>query len=244
MRALPILLAALFAIPLASPGLAKAPVTAPAKAPANAARPAPTDWTRTVTLTPDGAFVLGNPRATRMVEYVSYTCSHCAHFVGEASAPLRADWVRRGALSIEVRNAIRDPYDLTAAVLARCGGPARFFGDHEALFANQTDWMPRIEPYEQKRADQPPIKDPGQQLAAIAEGTGLSSFMARRGLPLARQRACFADKATLTTLAAMAKDAWEVKQIGGTPSFSVGGTMVAEVHDWNGLRGALPAPRK
>lgn len=230
MRALSILLAALFILPATT--RAQAPVQAPGG-----------DWTRAVSVAPGGAYVLGDPRATRLIEYVSYTCPHCAHFVAEGSGPLRTEWVRRGALSIEIRHAIRDPYDLTAAVLARCGGKGRFFADHEALFANQPVWLPKVDAYEQKRGDRPVPRDPTAQLADIAAGTGLADFMARRGLPLAKQRACFADKATVAALAAMAKDAWEVKKIGGTPSFSVGGTMV-DAHGWDDLRPSLPGSPK
>ncbi len=222
MRALSILLAALFVLPAA----------VHAKAP---------DWTGTISIAPGGAFVLGDPKATRLIEYVSYTCPHCAHFVAEGSAPLKNEWVRRGLLSVEVRNAIRDPADLTAAVLARCGGKARFFTDHEAIFAAQDTWLPKAEAYEQDRGQQPAPKDVPAQLAAIATATGLSDLMAKRGLPLAKQRACFADKASLAALAAMAKDAWGAKKIGGTPSFSVGGTMLEGPHGWDALRPSLPA---
>lgn len=203
-----------------------------------------TDWTRTVTVTPGGAMVQGNPQATRLVEYVSYTCPHCAHFVGEASEPLRAGWIRGGALSLELRNAIRDPYDLAATVLVRCGGKSRFFAAHEALFAGQDAWMEKIQAFERRRADTPAARNVSEQLIAIADGTGLFTFFARRGLPVAQQRACLSDQKTLDLLAAMAKDAWEVKKIGGTPSFSVNGRMVEGAHDWNGLRPALPAPAK
>ncbi|MET0360526.1 MAG: thioredoxin domain-containing protein, partial [Sphingobium sp.] len=172
---------------------------------------------------------------------VSYTCPHCAHFVAEASAPLRTEWIGKGRLSLEVRNAIRDPYDLTAAVLARCGGPARFFANHEALFANQAVWMAKVDAYEEARGDRPTPANPSAQLAAIASGTGLDSFMAKRGVTLAQQRACFADKATLDALAAMAKDAWEVKKIGGTPSFVLRGRMIDGAHDWQTVRAALEA---
>jgi len=204
------------------------------------ARPAATDWSNTVTISPGGAFVLGNPKARRLVEYVSYTCPHCAHFVEEASGPLKAGWVKRGTIGIEVRNAIRDPYDLTAAVLARCGGAARFFGDHEAIFANQALWMEQVQAYEPTRTARPE-KNASAQLLAIANATGLSAFMAKRGLPVARQRICLADKKTLDLLAAMADDAWRTKEIGGTPSFSLDGKLLAEVHDWAGLNAMLTA---
>ncbi|MET0241183.1 MAG: thioredoxin domain-containing protein [Sphingobium sp.] len=203
---------------------------------------APANWTRTVTLAPGGAYVLGNPRASRLIEYVSYTCPHCAAFMAEASGPLRSNWVRRGLISIEVRNAIRDRYDLTAAVLARCGGKARFFDDHEALFANHAAWMTKVQAYD--AGNPAPAGDEAAVLEGIATGTGLSDLMVKRGLPVAQQRACFADKATLTLLSAMARDAWDVKKIGGTPSFSVAGKAIPDAHDWATLRPALPVLAK
>ena len=111
------------------------------------------NWTTRVALSPIGGHVMGNPAApTKLVEYVSYTCSHCAHFVGEASAPLKADYVKGGRVSVEARNAVRDKYDLAAALLARCGGPKRFFGNHEALFANQDAWMEQLQAYDRGAA--------------------------------------------------------------------------------------------
>src|SRR3546814_5936191 len=46
---------------------------------AGAAAPAPQagDWTRTVTQTAAGSFVMGNPAApVKLIEYLSYTCPH------------------------------------------------------------------------------------------------------------------------------------------------------------------------
>lgn len=213
-----------------------------AAAPASAAPPA--DWTQNVTMTPDGAFVAGNPRArTLLVEYVSYTCPHCAHFVEQASGPLRDRWVRPGLVRVELRNAIRDPYDLTAALLARCGGKARFFADHEALFANQEAWMPRLEAYEAGRQAKQ-FSDSAAQLIDIASATGLEELMAKRGLAPARQHQCLADKKAMAVLAAMANNAWEVRKIGGTPAFAINNVLVGNVHDWAGLIPALPAPAK
>jgi len=210
--------------------------------PASAAPPP--DWTRTVTMAPDGAYVLGNPAApTRLVEYVSYTCPHCAHFVAEASTPLRDGWVRRGLVSVELRHAIRDPYDLTAALLARCGGKARFFADHEALFANHEAWMPQVEAYETRRGERK-FTDAAAQMVDIATATGLGDVMAKRGLAPALQRKCLADKKAMAIIAMMAKNAWEDRKIDGTPAFAINGALVPGVHNWAGLIPAWPAPPK
>lgn len=225
MRALIAFLAALFLI---------APATAQLRS----------GWTGTVTMTTGGSYVLGNPRAARLTEYVSYTCPHCAHFVAEASQPLRTGWIAKGTLNLEVRNAVRDPYDLTAAVLVRCGGKERFFANHEAMFASQDGWMERVQAFESKRADMPTPKNAAEQLIALANGTGLTEFFAKRGVTAEQQRVCLSDKKTLDTLGAMAKDAWETKKIGGTPAFALDDKIVDGAHDWNGLRAALPVSPK
>ena len=199
------------------------------------------DWTRAVNAAPDGAFVMGNPQAaTRLTEYISYTCPHCGHFTREGAAPLKAGWVKRGLVSVEIRNAVRDPYDLTAALLARCGGKAHFFAYHEALFANQDAWMERVQAFEAKRTPDAKMT-PAALLAAIAEGTGLTPFMTKLGLPPARQHLCLSSAAMLKQVTDMTNDAWSVKKINGTPTFAINGNIIQDAHDWASLRAALPA---
>ena len=197
-----------------------------------------TDWTSHIGVSDMGGFQMGNPAApTKVIEYVSYTCSHCAHFVAEGTGPLATGWVKPGKVSIEVRNAVRDKYDLTAALLARCGGKARFWGNHEALFANQEAWMQQLMSY-----DTQPGK-PAEQVPAmqdIAAKTGLVTLMGKRGFTPAQVNACIADPAALKQVLAMTESAWKTVGITGTPSFTINGKLI-EPHDWDGLKAALPA---
>jgi len=221
--------------PLALLALAAAPATAATKAPARPA--AATDWTRTVTLGANGAYILGNPQApTKLVEYLSYTCPHCAAFAAEGMGPLKSEWIRRGLVSLEIRNFIRDPFDLSAALLARCGGAARFIGNHEALFANYDAWIKRAEAY------QPPA-DSGDQLARvtdIADKTGLFALLAKRGLTPAAQRQCLADKQSTAAVLNLTANAWDIKEFSGTPFFLVNGKPMDHVHNWETLKPVLP----
>ena len=91
--------------------------------PADAAQArAKMDWSTHVTQTPAGAYVIGNPAArVKLVEYVSYTCPHCAVFTTESAPVLKGQMVRSGSTSIEIRHFIRDRLDLAAALIARCG---------------------------------------------------------------------------------------------------------------------------
>lgn len=205
--------------------------------PASALAAPAANWAAQVIRSPIGGHVLGNPAApTKLVEYVSYTCSHCAHFVGEASAPLKANYVKGGKVSVEVRNAVRDKYDLTAALLARCGGPQRFFGNHEALFANQDTWMEKLQAYDRDATK------PAEQKAAlrdIGQKTGLYALMAKRGFKPAQLDACINDPASMKQILAMTDEAWNKVQIPGTPGFTVNGTLV-HGSDWTHLQAALP----
>ncbi|HEX8555004.1 MAG TPA: thioredoxin domain-containing protein, partial [Sphingomonas sp.] len=39
------------------------------------------DWSTVAAKTATGAYVIGNPQArVKLIEYASYTCSHCAEF--------------------------------------------------------------------------------------------------------------------------------------------------------------------
>lgn len=220
-----LLLAALFA-------LAVTPLhAAPAK-----------DWSRTAAQTAEGSFLIGNPAAkSRLVEYVSYTCPHCAHFVAEGTQPLKSGWIAKGALSVEIRSLIRDRFDLAAALLARCGGAARFPGNHEAIFASQQAWIEKAAAYERSPSALPASASHGQIMKDIADRTGLTTLMQKRGLAPAQSHACLTDEKAINTLMAMTKTAIERNKIQGTPSFILDGALT-QAHDWASLRPLLPAP--
>ncbi|HTI31499.1 MAG TPA: thioredoxin domain-containing protein [Sphingomonas sp.] len=182
---------------------------------------APVDWTRRVAVTPTGSYVLGNPAAkVRLVEYLSYTCPHCAHFAKESAVPLRQSYIRTGKVSVELRNAVRDGLDLTAAILVHCGPPASFFARHEAVFANQEAMFAKIEAWQ---AANPAPATMDAAVKAFAGGAGLSGLMVRQGIPIARQNQCLADPKLRAMLVAQTKEAFEVRKIDGTPTFLLDG---------------------
>lgn len=218
-------------------------LAAPATAQKKKAPTAVTNWANTVTLGPNGAYVMGNPKAPRLVEYLSYTCSHCGAFQKEGLAGLnglKMQWIRRGMLSLEVRNFVRDPYDLAAALLARCGGPARFAGNHETLFLNQDAWFKQIAPYEAAEGANPP-EDKVAAVTQIADKTGLFALLAKQGLAPAALRACLADKQAMSDVLGMTAGAWDVQGFSGTPYFILNGKPLPSVHHWGALKPLLPA---
>lgn len=225
-----------------APALLAAFAIAMPLAPATAQqKPAAADWTRHTALGPNGAFIVGNPKApTKLVEYLSYTCSHCAHFQAESMPDLKAQWVKRGLVSVEYRNFVQDPFNLTAALLARCGGAARFLGNHEAVFADFQPWLERAQAFGAKQKDAPAPASEAAEFKRIADGTGLTTMFAKRGLTPAVQGKCLADKQALATILALTKSAVETKEFTGTPFFLVNGKAQPDAHDVATLRPLLP----
>jgi len=144
-------------------------------------------------------------------------------------------------MSVEIRNLIRDRFDLAAALLARCGGPARFPGNHEAIFANQQAWIEKAVAYEKAPSTLPAGASHAQMLTDIADKTGLIALMGKRGVTPAQSRTCLADEATTNRIMAMTKAAVEQEHIQGTPSFMLNGKLT-EAYGWDTLRPLLPVP--
>ncbi|MEH6791563.1 thioredoxin domain-containing protein [Parasphingorhabdus sp.] len=225
---------------LRSAYLASAILTAAAmSAPASAQQ---TDWTKRVTMSPMGGHVLGNPLAkNRLVEYVSYTCNHCAAFEVASKTPLKSGFIAKGHVSTEVRNYVRDAVDFTAATLARCGGPTKFFGNHNALMASQGKWLNTV------MAASPEVQktwyegEPNTRLKKIAADVGFYGIMAKRGFSKAQTNACLVDKKAQDQILAMTKYGTETVKITGTPSFTINDKLIAKVHSWPALQPVLAA---
>jgi protein-disulfide isomerase len=198
------------------------------------------NWTATVTQASNGAFVMGNPKAkVRLVEYVSYTCSHCAQFVGESKLPLKRDYVAKGLVSVELRNAVLNQFDLAAALAARCGGSTRFFGNTETLFATQMTWLGKASAFGQAQGARLAKMSPADGLKLIARGIGLDVIMKARGVTQAQLDACLVNKAAQDAVLGMTKEAIDVRKISGTPSFLVNGTLLQGAGSWAVVEPAL-----
>lgn len=197
------------------------------------------DWRSHVVQAPSGAFQIGNPAArVKLVEYLSYTCPHCAHFVAESKTQLHDVLVRRGLVRVEFRHAVRDPIDMAAALLARCAGPKGFSGANEAIFAAQSGWFEQGRQWWQANAARIQSQPELARLKAAAAGSGLAALMQKRGMSAAAIDKCFAAPGDLNKVTAMTKAAWST--IKGTPSFTVNG-KAGGGSDWATLEPELRA---
>lgn len=198
------------------------------------------NWALVTARTADGAFVQGNPGAkVKLVEYLSLTCPHCAHFEAEGVPPLTAKYIRTGLVSYEVRHILFNSFDLTASALARCNGPAFFFAVAPTVFAQQQQWMNQGIAWG-KTAKLEGLKM-DQAMIRMAAGSGLHALFATKGLPVAKANACLSNRAELEVLAAIAKDAQETRGVNSTPTFWINGKVADAGGSWAGLEPLLKA---
>jgi protein-disulfide isomerase len=195
----------------------------------------------TVVDTKGGGHAIGNPQAkVKLTEFVSYTCPHCGHFAAEAANAVDL-YVASGKVQLDVRHVIRDPVDLTAAMLAECGPAIKFPRNHAALFAAQPKWLPivaRSTPAQQARWTSGPG---GQRRRAIASDMGFYDLMATRGYERVELDRCLNDEALAKRLADQSAADDKKWDISSTPSFAIDGTLLAGTWEWSVLRPQLDA---
>ncbi|HEU0043918.1 thioredoxin domain-containing protein [Sphingomonas sp.] len=173
------------------------------------------DWAAVASKTATGAYVIGNPQArVKLIEYASYTCSHCADFANQSGPVLKDRMIRSGQVSLEFRHVVFNAVDLGAAVLARCAGPRNFAATTARFYQTQDQWLARASAFGQANGPRLSALPPAKLLRALVDGAGLTPLV--RLTPAAID-ACFADKAEIDRITAMQGD------VGSTPTFFLNG---------------------
>jgi protein-disulfide isomerase len=199
--------------------------------------PAGKTWVDTVTVTPEGGYRIGNPNAPlKLVEYASHTCSHCAEFSQKGAVPLDG-YVEKGTVSYEIRNLIRDPIDLTIAVLARCGDPSTFHPLANQVWSNFEPLMTTLQAKnaELQAASTAPA---AQRFQAIGQASGLLDFFAERGISRDQGMQCLGNTAKAEEIAKKSDDQSKELNITGTPTFFINGARI-EGTTWEIIEPAL-----
>ena len=202
--------------------------------------PANGDWSTVVTQTSEGGFRMGNPDAkVKLVEFGSLTCPHCAEFDETGVKPLIDNYVKSGNVSYEFRNFVRDPYDITASLIARCNGAGSFFPLTRALYEDQLTWVGKIQEAPEAQMRQLTQLGPDKQFLEIAKVAGLQQWAAMRGVPSEKSTACLTDQNAVNQLVQMNSDASSAYTIPGTPSFLINGELVDQAAAWRALEPKL-----
>ncbi len=148
--------------------------------------------------------VLGNAEAkVTITEYASFTCPHCAAFAEGPYKQLKADYIDTDKVKFVYREVYFDRFGLWASMVARCGGPEKFFGISDLIYKGQSEWT---------RAGEP---------AAIVEELRKIGRLA--GLDNEKLDACLQDSTQAETLVAWFKENAEADDISSTPSFLING---------------------
>jgi len=195
------------------------------------AAPGRSNW-HTVVIETDYGHRVGNPDAkVKLVEFFSYTCPHCAEFAQQGEGAIKLAYLAPGRVSVEYRQLIRDPVDLTVGMLVNCGAAAKFPGNHEAFILGQSRWILPLTRATQ--AQQQRWRTPGAVgRRAIATDFGFYAIMERRGYRRTEIDRCLADEATATRLAQTSAREWDRPGIDATPSFAINGIVMPGTHTW------------
>jgi protein-disulfide isomerase len=188
----------------------------------------------------DGGHTIGNPQATtQLTEYVSYTCSHCADFAREGDPVLKFAFVSSGKLKLEIRHLVRDPIDLTAAMMTNCGEASKFPLNHSAIMLSQNKWLPLASKASPAQIQRWSMKDQAAARRNIANDFGFYDIMETRGYRITELDQCLNDNAKAQQLARNSFEDGKQHSITGTPSFLLNGELLAGVHNWATLQKAL-----
>ena len=200
--------------------------------------PPGTSWTETVTVTPEGGFLLGNPDAPlKLIEFASHTCGHCATFSVTGKQPLKSKYVASGVVSFEQREIFLNPFDIVIATMAQCGAKEQMQPLSDEVWQNLEAVFTGLQgnPAAVQAAGAFP---PEQRFAKVAEVTGLLDFFAARGLSADQARTCLTDTAKIDAMVKASEAQAQEVGVTGTPTFVLNGKKL-DVNTWETLEPIL-----
>ncbi|MFQ5619508.1 MAG: DsbA family protein [Rhodospirillales bacterium] len=151
-----------------------------------------------------------------MIEYSSLACPHCAAFHRDVLPRIKETYIGPGKVRLVFRDFPLGGVALAAAMVARCGGPEKYFGFVEVLFRSQAQWA---------RSD-----NPRRELARVARFGGISQK---------DFDACLVNEPLMTNIRQRAADAQKTFGIDSTPTFIIDGEKVLGARPFEDFRNAI-----
>ena len=165
--------------------------------------------------------VLGSADApVTMIEYASFTCSHCRDFHNNSFATLKSEYIDTGKVKFIQRDVYFDAVGLWAGILARCGGDEKYYAVADMLFTEQQSWLGG---------------KTGEEIAANLRKVG-----AKAGMSPEAMDACWNDQQKVADLVATFQKNATTDGIEGTPTFIIAGEKVQN-QPWDGLKAVIEA---
>ncbi|MEL7197570.1 MAG: thioredoxin domain-containing protein [Pseudomonadota bacterium] len=178
---------------------------------------------------------LGNAEAdTALIEFISYTCGHCAQFSREADGAIDLALLAPGHMSAEIRPIIRNYADLTVSLLAQCGPTDGFKARHQIFFATHDKWMAKLANAPQSQQQSWARADKAARIS-MASAMGFDDLMVSKGLTRTQITQCLSDDATAQKLVSNSNSDMKSFAVSGTPSFALNGELLDGVHTWGAL---------
>jgi protein-disulfide isomerase len=203
-------------------------------------------WADVINETSDGV-MMGNPNAkVKLVEIGSLSCPHCKAFEEEGVPTLVSKYVKSGQVSWEFRPyLIHGPIDMAADLIVRCNGIKTFFPLVQALYADQSVWMAKVESAPQDKLQQIQNLPTNQIFVQMANLLGLQDWAAARGIPQAKSNQCLSDQKMIDHEVQVTSNVGsQFPDFQGTPSFVINGKMLANTASWDKLQPQLDAAVK
>lgn len=145
-----------------------------------------------------------------VVEYASFTCPHCKNFHTEVLEEIKANYIDTGKIKFVFREVYFDRFGLWAGIVARCGGPDRYFGIANLLFEQQSDWVA------------------GGDAGLIADN--LRTIGKTAGIGGDELEQCLNDSAKAQAMVAVYQQNAEADDVRGTPSFVIDGEKYSNMN--------------
>lgn len=201
------------------------------------------DWTKVISATAAGGFVMGNPEArVKLVEYGSLTCPHCRAFDENGVPALVNSYVKSGEISWELRNYVRDAFDMTASLIARCNGKENFFQLSRALYKAQPEWVAKAQAVPHGKLESLLNLGPNRRFVELAKVSGLQSWAAAHGVAAGKSAQCLSNERSVDQLIEeTGKATKQYPDFAGTPTFIVNGSILSDTATWDKLEPQLKA---
>lgn len=199
----------------AFPALAETPVPAAPATAAPTTAPAPTAPAEVTDIW------LGEETAPlTIIEYASFTCSHCAAFHQDVFPTLKAEYIDTGKVRFAQRDVYFDQFGLAGGMLARCAGDDKYYAVGGMLMDQQKEWIGDGQP---------------QTIADNLKKMGIKA-----GMTAEQVDACFADNAKAEALVTAFQKNATADGIDATPTFIIGGEKVRNA-PWAELKKTIDA---
>nr|WP_010399330.1 DsbA family protein [Paracoccus sp. TRP] len=165
--------------------------------------------------------VLGQEDApVTIIEYASFTCSHCAAFHEGSWPRLKAEYVDTGKVRFIQRDVYFDAVGLWAGILARCGGDDKYYAVSDLIFDDQKNWL---------------NAKSGDEIAA-----NLRKIGAKAGMTDEQMDTCWNDKQKVADLVTTFQTNATADKVEGTPTFIIAGEKVQN-QPWDELKKIIDA---